>query len=182
MQPINCIFLKRLVLLWYDILGLAVNYVSICSSLYVKDFHRGCKCLKVLQKENKTAVGNQSFLSKIFRSTLSCMNHLIRLSVLSVISSRAAPELIFTNFFIDIYRKWISVFFFNDFCYLRFFFFRYIDLFGLIDDSPYYVCMHVYIFQLLCHSYFMLCYIHVRLYSSVSFALSTFESLINHLF
>ena len=45
---------ETVVLPWYDLPGLAVKYLSIFSSLYLGEFHWGCKCFKVLEKENMT--------------------------------------------------------------------------------------------------------------------------------
>ena len=48
------IFEETVILRWYDLLGLPVIYLSICASPFVDKFHRVCKCLKVLEKENTT--------------------------------------------------------------------------------------------------------------------------------
>ena len=45
---------ETVVLRCYGVLGLAVINLSICISLFVNEFHRVCKWLKVMDKENMT--------------------------------------------------------------------------------------------------------------------------------
>ena len=83
--------------------------------------------------------GNQSFLSKIFHSAFCYINH-INFTFCNI-TCRATPELIFTNFFIDMYPKWIFVFLFNTSVSCDTFSsdilirFDLIDLYSVVDSS-----------------------------------------------